>query len=101
VSGSDIIDALIFISQRPIVITLAIVGALFVTAGSLMVKPEPRRAPGQGGRFQEPAAPPVENTAPPDLRTQLAGYLTRSGYAITMFSIALFIVAGFVSDLRP
>lgn len=80
------IDALIFISQRPVVIALAIFGALLVTAGSLIAKPPPPNSP-----------EPVEE----DLRGTLARRLTTFGYVVTMFSVALFIVAGFVSDLRP
>lgn len=80
------IDALILISQRPIVIALAVVGALLVTAGSLVAKPRGRNMP-------EPAAD--------DAQSVLAKRLTTFGYVVTMVSVALFIVAGFVSDLRP
>ncbi|KUO58644.1 MAG: hypothetical protein APF80_08860 [Alphaproteobacteria bacterium BRH_c36] len=80
------IDALILISQRHIVISLAIIGALLVTAGSLVAKPRGRNMP-------EPAGD--------DARGVLARRLTTVGYVVTMTSIALFIVAGFVSDLRP
>ncbi|MGI9500219.1 MAG: hypothetical protein ACR2P3_09285 [Geminicoccaceae bacterium] len=72
------IDALIFLSQRPIVITLAVLGALLVMAGALIAKPE------RSGS-----------------KRPLARRLTSSGYAITFASIVLFIIAGFVSDLRP
>ncbi|MBU2582096.1 MAG: hypothetical protein KJ622_10295 [Alphaproteobacteria bacterium] len=80
------IDLLIQISQRPIVITLAIAGALLVTAGSLVAKP-------RGSDTPEPAVD--------DARGTLARRLTNIGYVVTMVSVALFIVAGFVSDLRP
>ena len=80
-----VIDALIFISQRPVVIALAIFGAALVTAGSLTAG---SARPG-GGAESYPTQKP------------LSRYLTRSGYAITVTSIVLFIVAGFVSDLRP
>lgn len=80
------IDALILISQRPVVIALAIVGALLVTAGSLITKPRP------------PGTPEPDEE---DLRGTFAQRLTTAGYVVTMASIALFIVAGFVSDLRP
>lgn len=80
------IDFLILVSQRPIVIALALAGALLVTAGSLMAKP--------GG----PGKPQREKN---DSGNLLARRLTQIGYAVTFTSIALFIVAGFVSDLRP
>ena len=82
------IDALIFVSQRPVVITLAILGALLVTAGSLVHKPV--QAPSGGSR-----------NSSSQRKRGLAMHLTRSGYAITCTSILLFIIAGFVSDLRP
>ena len=81
------IDFLILISQRHIVIALAVVGALLVTAGSLVSKPRGRNAP--------------ETVEPDDEQSMLAKRLTTVGYAVTMISIVLFIVAGFVSDLRP
>ena len=80
------IDTLIFLSQRPIVITLAVLGALLVTAGALIAKP----------------GKPVDSPPPSESRkSPLARHLTSSGYAITFASIVLFIIAGFVSDLRP
>lgn len=86
------IDALILISQRPIVITLAIIGALLVTAGALVTKPQPRAAAG--------SAKGAKN-AKSNGQTKLSRSLTNLGYLVTMVSIALFIIAGFVSDLRP
>ncbi len=80
-----LIDALILISQRPVVITLALVGAALVTAGSLTA-----RANRPGGKISDR-----------DRQTPLSRTLTSSGYAITGASILLFIIAGFVSDLRP
>ena len=82
------IDALIFVSQRPVVITLAVIGALLVMAGSLANKPE--RA--QSGKIKATQADRIHG---------FAKHLTTSGYAITLGSILLFIIAGFVSDLRP
>jgi len=83
----DIIDALIFLSQRPVVITLAVLGALLVIAGALTAKPE------RAGDKVQPS--------PPARKRPLARHLTSSGYVITFASIVLFIIAGFVSDLRP
>ncbi len=79
-----VIDALILISQRPVVITLALVGAALVTAGSLTARPGH-----PGGR-----------TPDRDRRSPLSRGLTASGYVIAGVSILLFIIAGFVSDLR-
>lgn len=82
------IDTLIFMSQRPVVITLAVIGALLVMAGSLAHKPEHA----QSGKAKATRT---------DRKQGLAKHLTTSGYAITFGSILLFIIAGFVSDLRP
>jgi len=78
-----LIDALIFISQRPIVITFALLGAALVTAGSLTAR---------SGRTED--APKRK-----DHRSSLSRHLTIAGYVITFVSIMLFIIAGFVSDL--
>lgn len=82
------VDVLIFMSQRPVVITLAVLGALLVTAGSLVQKP---------ARSQTNTAAGSRSGA----KSGLAKHLTTSGYVITFASILLFIIAGFVSDLRP
>ena len=66
-------ELLTSLAQRPVVIALAISGALLVTAGSLM----------QGPR-----------TAPP---RPFGLWLSRIGYALTFVSILLFIVAGYMS----
>ena len=86
-TGADgrMIDALIFISQRPIVITLALMGAALVIAGSLTAR----------------ASVPEDKAAMSDQRSLLSRGLTSSGYVVTFASILLFIIAGFVSDLRP
>ena len=62
------------VAQRPIVAVLAIAGALLVTLGALIAKPDQKTPP-------HPAAQ----------------YLTVAGYVITMTSIFLFIAAGFLS----
>lgn len=77
------IDALIFISTRPIVITLALLGAGLVMAGSLGAGPKKTGGKTRSGSRQTP----------------LARGLTKTGYALTGVSIFLFIIAGFVSDL--
>lgn len=82
------IDALFFISQRPIVIALAMLGAVLVTTGALIAKPSNNR-------------PDQEKPASRSHMRSLARHLTSSGYAITFASIVLFIIAGFVSDLHP
>ncbi|MCB1520785.1 MAG: hypothetical protein KDJ37_09440 [Hyphomicrobiaceae bacterium] len=67
------LDMLMAVAQRPIVITLAILGALLVTAGSLAAGSNPK--------------------APP---RPIARFLSLSGYVITMVSVVLFITAGFL-----
>ncbi|MEW5964103.1 MAG: hypothetical protein AB1749_11125 [Pseudomonadota bacterium] len=60
-------------TSRPVIVTLAILGAVLVTVASVM------RPKGNG---------------PPPLSTV---FIIRVGYALTFASIALFIVAGFMS----
>ncbi|MFN3868672.1 MAG: hypothetical protein ACK4MF_06365 [Hyphomicrobiaceae bacterium] len=67
------LELLMSLAQRPVVIALAISGALLVTAGSLMQGP--RKAPPR----------PVGR------------WLSRIGYTLTFVSILLFIVAGYLS----
>lgn len=66
------LEFLTFLAQRPVIIALAITGALFVTAGSYMAKPEHTTARSRG--------------------------VTRVGYVLTGLSMFLFITAGFLSD---
>ena len=68
------LELLSLLSQRWIVVTLAVIGALMVTAAGLMT----------GNRAGEPQ--------PWHIRA-----LSRSGYGLTFASILLFIVAGFLS----
>ncbi len=81
------IDVLTYLSQRSIVVALAIIGALLVTAGSLLAK---RGTPGR-----QPASTPEKSPR------VLSHSLTVLGYVLTITSIVLFIVAGFVSNLAP
>lgn len=80
-----IVDTLIFVSQRPVVIALAVIGALLVTAGGLAAK---SGAPGDARRREA------------NVQTPLSRALTLTGYVVTGISVTLFIIAGFVSDLR-
>lgn len=66
------LEFLTFIAQRPVVIALAITGALLVTAGSYMAKPGHTTARSRS--------------------------VTRVGYVLTGLSMVLFITAGFLSD---
>ena len=62
------------LTQRPVIITLAIGGALIATAGSIILH----------SRRDNPPA--------------WARHVMRVGYAITWASIGLFIVAGFLAS---
>ncbi len=103
------VEFLIQISQRPLVIALAIIGALLVIAGSLIAKPQTGRGPGHsgaGGQEHSSPQPRYDQKGhvidpPADAQTLWSRRLSRAGYAITFVSIALFIIAGFVSDLQP
>ena len=68
------IEALSLVSQRPVIIALAMVGALLVVAASLM--PETREGS----------------------QRVLPQILTRAGYTITVVSMLLFITAGFLAE---
>lgn len=103
------VEFLIQISQRPLVIALAITGALLVIAGSLIAKPQTGRGPGAGGargRAGNTPQPRYDQNGhviepPADAQTMWSRRLSQAGYAITFVSIVLFIIAGFVSDLQP
>ena len=68
------IETLHAVSGRPVIVTLAILGAAMVTAASLLKSRE--ASPG---------------------RLSVAGLLHYGGYTLTGASILLFIVAGFIS----
>lgn len=63
------------LSQKWVVVTLALIGAVMVTAASLLA---PRGTPVPSGRA-------------------VSSLLSRIGYGLTFASIVLFIVAGFLS----
>lgn len=64
------LEFLALLTQRPVVIVLAITGALLVTASSFIAKPEDE--------------------------SQTARRVSIAGYVITGLSVLLFIVAGFL-----
>ncbi len=57
--------------QRQVIITLALIGAVIATGGSILLKKKSR------------------------IKPKLARFIMKSGYAITWSSVALFIAAGF------
>lgn len=69
----NILEFLGLIAARPIVITLAVLGAIVATLGSHLVR-SPGRLGERGARF-----------------------VLRLGYGLTGASVVLFIVAGFIS----
>lgn len=71
------IETLSLVSQRPVIIALAMLGALLVVAGSLL--PETRSGSQQA----------------------LPQLLTRAGYTVTVVSMLLFITAGFLAERSP
>lgn len=71
--GNDVADLAHFLTQRPIVIALAIAGAGMAMAGSVL---EARKGRGYRGAL----------------------LLTRIGYGVAFASVLLFIVAGFLSE---
>ncbi len=68
------IETLHVVSGRPVVVTLAILGAAMVTAASLLKSREATAS-----------------------RLRMAGVLHYGGYALTGVSVLLFIIAGFIS----
>lgn len=94
------VEFLILVSQRPIVIGLAILGAVLVTAGSLLRKSPLSKEEAQrlGTSSEGGGDGSLERGS--DGSTPLSRALTWAGYVFTFISIALFIVAGFVADLE-
>ena len=82
------VDFLFFISQKPIVVTLAILGAMLVMSANFFTN---------RNRTNETTDNKIAKPQIGDLSKRL----TFAGYTIMMVSVALFIVAGFVSDLTP
>ena len=60
--------------QRNIIIASAVIGAVIATSGSFLLKKESRIEP------------------------KMARFIMKSGYAVTLLSIALFIAAGFFDE---
>ena len=71
-AGGGIVELLVLIAGRPVVIALAVLGAIVATLGSWLVR-RPGRLGERGARF-----------------------VLRLGYGLTGASVALFIVAGFL-----
>ena len=69
-------DLLHVVTSRPVIVSLAIVGAVLVSVPGLL------RRPDVAGRVDAPV-------------TGIARTLTRLGYAVSCLSVVLFIVAGF------
>ena len=68
-------------------VTLAILGAVLVTLAGLFSKPKQKNTTSNQPMKREP--------------TLLSKRITFVGYTVMFASMLLFIVAGFVSDLRP
>lgn len=64
-------DLLTLITQRPMIIALALVGAVIATVGNLFLRRSTK------------------------VRPRTAKFITRFGYGISWASVALFIAAGF------
>ena len=79
------LDFLFYISAKKVVVACAILGALLVTLGPLCLK---------YGKFVDASA---ELNKKFELMEKLLG---RAGYGFVGLSITLFIIAGFIVDLR-
>jgi hypothetical protein len=82
-----ILDLLFVLSSKPVVVTMACVGAALVSLAPL------------SKRFQGKRDDNTETATSPRPRIRIEDMLTRAGYGIMGISVVLFIIAGFISDL--
>ena len=84
----QMLDFLFWISAKKIVVTFAFLGAVFVTI-----------AP-KASKFAERKKNPRNNKEGSLLAQTLEKFLVRVGYAFVGLSVTLFIIAGFIVDLK-
>lgn len=83
----EFLDLLFIISSKTVVVSLACVGAIFVTLAPFARKAQERNKSISG------------QNEPPRPQIKIENLLTKVGYAVMSISVFLFIIAGFVSDL--
>jgi hypothetical protein len=103
------LDFLFLISAKPVVVTLAIIGAILATFSAAIEKfftdKNTNRDTGSANRHPvSPLSSDSQNTTnkneQPRPRASIGSWLNRLGYGIMGISVVLFIIAGFIVDLR-
>ena len=103
------LDFLFLISAKPVVVTLAIIGAILATFSAAIEKfftdKNTKRDTGSADRHPASAlSSNSQNTTNKNEqarpRASIGSWLNRLGYGIMGISVVLFIIAGFIVDLR-
>ena len=101
------LDFLFLISAKPVVVTLATIGAILATFSAAIEKLLTGKDAGKNaGKINMPhAAGPTPDDGNPKnkhhrSKTSFGSWLNRLGYGIMGISVVLFIIAGFIVDLR-
>ena len=101
------LDFLFLISAKPVVVTLATIGAILATFSAAIEKLLTGKDAGKiAGKINTPhATGPTPDDGNPKNKHHLSkasfgSWLNRLGYGIMGISVVLFIIAGFIVDLR-
>ena len=97
------LDFLFLISAKPVVVTLATIGAILATFSVAIEKFFTGKTVDMNSdkNHIHPAAKPAfDKNESPRPKTSFGRWLNRLGYGIMGVSVILFIIAGFIVDLR-
>ena len=101
------LDFLFLISAKPVVVTLAIIGAILATLSAAIENffTNNNTDKDTGRTNFRPVSSPYRDDSPqnneqPRPRASFGSWLNRLGYGIMGISVVLFIIAGFIVDLR-
>jgi hypothetical protein len=101
------LDFLFLISAKPVVVTLATIGAILATFSAAIEKLLTGKDAGKNaGKINtlHAAGPTPDDETPKNKhrrsKASFGSWLNRLGYGIMGISVVLFIIAGFIVDLR-
>lgn len=97
------LDFLFLISAKPVVVTLATIGAILATFSAAIEKFFTGKTVDRNidKKHIHPAAKPAfDKNESPRPKPSFGSWLNRLGYGIMGVSVILFIIAGFIVDLR-
>ena len=103
------LDFLFLISAKPVVVTLAIIGAILATFSAAIEKffTDKNTNRNTGSAYRHPASvlsnesqKTTNKSGHPRPKASNGSWLNRLGYGIMGISVVLFIIAGFIVDLR-